>query len=243
MQFILTIDIDSSVAMRTRVDIESALQMVARHFHKDGLPQLGEGGEVKAENGNTVGHWAITKDGEFASDGTQSHAPDCPQRVGGECVCAALATNYDEDAKVAGHDPAGDTTGVDYHHDTLPDTGFPDSTTDEREAQQFKAALSGFLAAAQAKVNEHMKQYAPMQAVRLDTQDGQRYVRVVAIDTVNGHEAENGSAYCFIDKENGNVLKPAGWKGPEKKNPRSNIYAQDFGASGVTGYGTVSLRR
>jgi hypothetical protein len=107
----------------------------------------------------------------------------------------------------------------------------------------FQTALAGFLAAAQSRVDERMKQFAPMQAVTLETQVGPKYIRVVAIDLHNGQKAEYGSAYCFIDKTTGDVLKPAGFKGPEKKNPRSNIYADDFGASGVSGYGTVYLRR
>ncbi len=38
MKFMLEIEMNSSVAMRTRVDIESALQDAARQFHRDGLP-------------------------------------------------------------------------------------------------------------------------------------------------------------------------------------------------------------
>jgi hypothetical protein len=45
-------------------------------------------------------------------------------------------------------------------------------------------------------------------------------------------------AYCFIDKTTGDVLKAASWKAPAK-GVRSNIFAADFGASGVTKYGAV----
>ncbi len=57
MKFTLEIEMNSSVAMRTRVDIESALQDAAQQFHRDGLPSLGERGEVRAINGNRVGRW------------------------------------------------------------------------------------------------------------------------------------------------------------------------------------------
>lgn len=106
----------------------------------------------------------------------------------------------------------------------------------------FQTALAGFLKAAQAKVDDRMRQYAPTQAVVLEIQEGLKYVRVVAVAAYNGRRDEHGSAYCFVDKTTGDVLKPAGYKGPEKRNPRSNIFAQDFGASGVTGYGTTYLR-
>ena len=59
MKFTLEIEMNSSVAMRTRVDIESALQDAARQFHRDGLPSAGEHGDVRAINGNTVGKWEV----------------------------------------------------------------------------------------------------------------------------------------------------------------------------------------
>jgi len=59
MKFTLEIEMNSSVAMRTRVDIESALQDTARQFHVDGLPIAGERGDVRAINGNAVGKWEV----------------------------------------------------------------------------------------------------------------------------------------------------------------------------------------
>jgi hypothetical protein len=66
-------------------------------------------------------------------------------------------------------------------------------------------------------------------------------VRVVQVSYVND-QVSGRSIYCFIDIKTGNVLKAKSWRAPDKKNPRSNILAEDFGASGVTGYGTVYLR-
>lgn len=47
--------------------------------------------------------------------------------------------------------------------------------------------------------------------------------------------------YCFIDAVNGDVLKAASWKAPAK-HPRSNIFDNDNGLSGVDNHGAVYLR-
>lgn len=57
--------------------------------------------------------------------------------------------------------------------------------------------------------------------------NGKKYVRIV----------RKGSAYCFIDKTNGDILKAASWKAPAK-GARGNIYAADP-LAGVTPYGAV----
>lgn len=50
------------------------------------------------------------------------------------------------------------------------------------------------------------------------------------------------SVHTFIDLTTGDVLKAASWAQPEKRNPRANVFAHDFGVSGVTEYGAVYLR-
>lgn len=66
---------------------------------------------------------------------------------------------------------------------------------------------------------------------------GTKYARIIENRPGGGR-----SVHSFINLANGDVLKPAGWAGPELKNPRSNIFADDVGASGITKYGTVYLR-
>jgi hypothetical protein len=76
-----------------------------------------------------------------------------------------------------------------------------------------------------------------------ELQEGPKYIRVVTRDTYEGKvRTDTGSAYAFIDRSNGNVLKAAGWRTPEKKNPRSNITDETNGMKGVTVYGTTYLR-
>ena len=94
----------------------------------------------------------------------------------------------------------------------------------------FRDALNGFLGMAQAIVNASYGDNAP----KLEGREGPKYIKVVSIHPGHSH----GSAFCFVEKETGNVLKAASWSAPAK-GPRSNIYSADFGASGITAYGAV----
>lgn len=60
---------------------------------------------------------------------------------------------------------------------------------------------------------------------------GRKYARVVA---------ERGGVYCFVARENGDILKAANWKAPAK-HARGNIYDADP-LAGVGEYGAVYLR-
>ena len=113
---------------------------------------------------------------------------------------------------------------------------------DVQKAQKFEAALSKFLAAAQAKVDARFAGYD--QGGRLLLERSPKYIRVVCATGMGKDPSQytNRSAYCFVDREEGNVWKCASWKGPERKNPRSCIFDADHGASGVTGYGANYLR-
>ena len=64
---------------------------------------------------------------------------------------------------------------------------------------------------------------------------GRKFARVFV-------EREGGSrsAYCFVDRANGDILKTAGWKGPAK-GARGNIFAADP-LAGVGRYGAAYLR-
>ena len=100
----------------------------------------------------------------------------------------------------------------------------------------FDTAFKLFLEGAQAKVNAYLQSSGFDWKAYLGYTDGPKYIRVYKSD--HGQR----SLYCFIDKSNGNVLKGKGWKAPERKNPRSNIYDADSGMSGVTHHGTTYLR-
>lgn len=72
---------------------------------------------------------------------------------------------------------------------------------------------------------------------------GKRYVRIVKRERnpQTGELCERGSAFCFIDTTNGDILKAAGWKAPAK-GKRGSIFSDDRGRSAITEHGAVYLR-
>jgi hypothetical protein len=95
-------------------------------------------------------------------------------------------------------------------------------------------AIERFLEGVRAKTGA-----SDIERISIETEAGPRYIRVIrTIRSRASHEITSRSAYCFIDKSNGDVLKAAGWKAPAK-GARSNIFAADHGLSGVTEYGAV----
>jgi hypothetical protein len=61
--------------------------------------------------------------------------------------------------------------------------------------------------------------------------EGRRYIRIT----------RGGSAHAFIDRKNGDVLKPASWKAPAK-HARGNIFDVDNGLKFMGPYGPAYLR-
>ena len=53
----------------------------------------------------------------------------------------------------------------------------------------------------------------------IEITEGQRYIKLIDVSDF-GH---GRSVYAFIDKTNGDILKPAGWAGPAK-HARGNIF-------------------
>jgi hypothetical protein len=104
------------------------------------------------------------------------------------------------------------------------------------ERSQFEARLAEFIVAGNAFIaKEHAARGYAFPAAKLEVERGPKYVRVVRVDSQR-------SAYCFLDYE-GKIWKPAGWKGPERKNPRGSIFDENFSlGKGLTIYGTSYLR-
>lgn len=113
-----------------------------------------------------------------------------------------------------------------------PPTGLPSEDA-------FRSAVNNFLSLVQAMSDEYYKTKFPnLKTSQFTLMEGKRYIRVV-VTTAAGQGQR--SSYCFIDKTNGNVLKSASWKQPERKHPRGNIYDANP-IAGCTPYGTVYLR-
>ncbi len=72
----------------------------------------------------------------------------------------------------------------------------------------------------------------PLGIPQLLLMKGPKYFRVVKQDKASK------SAYAFIDRRTGDILKPAGWKGPAR-GVRGNLFDQHKGLKAVTPYGAV----
>lgn len=110
------------------------------------------------------------------------------------------------------------------------------------ENEKFNTAFAAYLAGVNAKVVEGYKKYASLTPPEVTYEEGGRYVRVIKVEKNASGVVGSRSVHTFVDKTNGNVLKAAGYRKPETKNPRGNIYDADNGLSGVTEYGAVYLR-
>ena len=103
----------------------------------------------------------------------------------------------------------------------------------------FDRAANTFLKRAQQIVDGHMKKDFPNLPRRvLSFTKGKKYWRVVAKDQ---GVSPSGSAWAFINTENGDVLKPASWKAPAK-HARGNIYDAHGGTKTVGPYGPAYMR-
>jgi len=88
--------------------------------------------------------------------------------------------------------------------------------------KNYETTLDSFLKECQKLVNEHMKQYG--WDSKLSVSKGRRYDKIV----LHGYGTRTGSrtVWAFVDKTNGDILKPESWKKPAK-HARGNIYDED----------------
>lgn len=109
--------------------------------------------------------------------------------------------------------------------------------------ENFEQALNTFLAGAQKKVDDNLAEYENYPLTKKLSVDprGKKYKRIVVkeYNAKDGKElSHTGSVYCFVNAENGDVLKAAGWKAPAK-GARGNIFDANNGLKGVTCHGAV----
>ena len=101
----------------------------------------------------------------------------------------------------------------------------------------FERAANSFLNNAQKQIDAHMKKSFPnLPRKVLSFTKGRKYWRIVSSEGGRG-----GSAWAFLNTENGDVLKPAGWKAPAK-HARGNIYDAHGGMGTVGVYGPAYMR-
>jgi len=97
--------------------------------------------------------------------------------------------------------------------------------------ENFAEKLASFVAGVSTKIVA-----ARGENVTVEVINGSRYAKVV----VCRGELER-SAYCFVDKTNGNVLKAASWNAPAK-HARGNIFNADNGLGCCGPYSVAYLR-
>lgn len=71
----------------------------------------------------------------------------------------------------------------------------------------------------------------------LEMSDGRRYIRV---DVINDGGRGQRSVFAFIDKNTGDILKPAGYKAPAK-HARGNLFDTEGGLGKLTPYGPAYI--
>lgn len=100
----------------------------------------------------------------------------------------------------------------------------------------FDTQFANFVSGAQKIIDDHYQNSFPtLEVPKLVWNDGKRYIRVARKETYSH------CAYAFIDKTNGDVLKPASWKAPAK-HARGNIFDEFNGLKSVSAYGPAYLK-
>ena len=88
--------------------------------------------------------------------------------------------------------------------------------------ENFNEALENWLEKVEVIVNEQYGHISYMKKT-ISMMVGRKYIRIVTEDSPGSR-----SAFCFIDKETGDVLKTASWKKPAK-HARGNIFTDELG--------------
>lgn len=98
--------------------------------------------------------------------------------------------------------------------------------------EEFEARVEGYVAGFQEKINQNYAlNYPNLTPDVLVVKKGRRYYKVV----------DGRSVRAFLDKTNGDILKPANYNAPAM-HARGNLFDADFGLSRTTAYGPEYLR-
>jgi hypothetical protein len=104
--------------------------------------------------------------------------------------------------------------------------------------KKFETALGTFVELLTKFLNEERAaRYPnfPEKAIETGVDMGRRYARIWRRD------GTSRSVYCFVDRTNGDILKPEGWKKPAK-HPRGSIFREDPIAGTCHAYSVAYLR-
>ena len=101
----------------------------------------------------------------------------------------------------------------------------------------FDKAMDMFCQKLEENVKPYVDSFNHMDSVTFRQDGGMKYIKVKSfqVNVETNHETgvktlvggDNGSIHCFVEKQTGNIFKPAGWKTPYTKGMnavRGNIY-------------------
>lgn len=74
------------------------------------------------------------------------------------------------------------------------------------------------------------------EAATFSVEFGRKYAKII-----QGRHYGGRSVYCFVDLENGDILKAATWKAPAPRGKRGSIFAADNGISCCDTFGLKYL--
>jgi len=95
---------------------------------------------------------------------------------------------------------------------------------DAVQQDYYEHMLNVFVKRSQDLVDEHMKQFS--WDSKLAISKGRKYDKIISEDVHDEERHSSKRVWAFVDKTNGNILKPEGWKKPAK-HARGNIYEDD----------------
>lgn len=102
-----------------------------------------------------------------------------------------------------------------------------------------------WFAGCQKGCEDYMKANFPNNPKEVLTAEfGTRYIKILKVSETKDevtHKPISSSAWAFIDRTNGDVLKPASWKAPAK-GARGNIFDESNGLKTMGPYGPAYLR-
>ena len=86
----------------------------------------------------------------------------------------------------------------------------------------FDKKFDEFLEGCQKIVDESMRNYSWER--KLTARKGSKYIKIIAEEV--GENMNSRTVWGFVERSNGDILKPANWKSPAKHN-RGNIFDED----------------
>lgn len=109
----------------------------------------------------------------------------------------------------------------------------------ENLKQRLELYIQGVQEMVKANWEEYKFTYAPVPKVEIE--EGNRYIRVKVNEYDFAGVKKRSQIHTFIDRTNGDILKAATWKAPQKNGVRGNIFNEEP-TTGVNYFGAIYLR-